>query len=167
MVMQDWDKQKREPLKAFELFTEFRDLGFERSIENIERLHPELNGEIERYAEKWNWIDRANSYNDLITSKEVGTLNIKLATSLELLLDTIENKILSNDEIEGMKIEALVKLAALYSKSIPDILNMKRLLEDNEKEDNVGNNHLFEKLRSNTEIIDRLTELLCDLGISK
>lgn len=167
MVMQDWDKQKREPLKAFELFTEFRDLGFERSIENIERLHPELNGEIERYAEKWNWIDRANSYDALITSKEVGTLNIKLATSLELLLDTIENKILSNDEIEGMKIEALVKLAALYSKSIPDILNMKRLLEDNEKEFDVGNNHLFEKLRSNTEIIDRLTELLCDLGISK
>ena len=67
-----------------------------------------------------------------------------------------------------MKIDALIKLAAVYAKSVPDILKMKEMLEGkDEDKTNTESNYLLEKLRSNDAAIDKLTEILLDIGIGQ
>ena len=70
-----WERLEGEPTKAYELFCFFRDYGPSRTYSAVARKYDGLefdakNVTLREYGKKWNWISRAQAYDDYIFKEE-------------------------------------------------------------------------------------------------
>lgn len=77
-----WTRQKGERTKSYHLFTIYRDLGPNRSQRRAHEKHvkmvqdegdskvkPVSLQQFERYSSDWNWVERAEAYDDYLEEK--------------------------------------------------------------------------------------------------
>ena len=62
---QSWERQPGEPLKWYEAFKLFRDMGWNRSLRGVVKKMKEDNipgGPVNQMCEKWSWYSRADTF---------------------------------------------------------------------------------------------------------
>lgn len=64
MKKSPYERQYGESAKAFEAFTVYRDMGLSRSLREVAQKLGKNKALIERWSSQWNWVERAQSYDD-------------------------------------------------------------------------------------------------------
>jgi len=67
-----WERQKNESSKAYAAFCVYRDLGPERSLEKVRQNldKPRTRKWLGEWSVKYNWVERAQAYDDYIERKK-------------------------------------------------------------------------------------------------
>ena len=67
-----WERQKNESSKAYAAFCVYRDLGPERSLEKVRQNldKPRTRKWLGDWSVKYNWVERAQAYDDYIERKK-------------------------------------------------------------------------------------------------
>lgn len=60
--MAAWDRQEKEPPKAYQHFTIYRDLGPERSLAKVGQILGVAVQSLEPKASQWNWVARCDQW---------------------------------------------------------------------------------------------------------
>jgi hypothetical protein len=71
-----WERLEGEPTKAYELFCFFRDYGPSRTYSAVARKYNGIefdsgHDNLRAYGKKWNWLARAQAYDDYILKEEL------------------------------------------------------------------------------------------------
>jgi hypothetical protein len=59
-----WERQPREPVRAFHYFATYRDLGPMRSLAKAARAHKVSTDNLAQISRRWGWVERATLYDD-------------------------------------------------------------------------------------------------------
>jgi hypothetical protein len=62
--MNSWDRQKGETARAFAAFSEYRNLGPERSIEQVSQILSKSVQFLKRWSARWSWVERSALFDD-------------------------------------------------------------------------------------------------------
>jgi len=67
-----WERQKNENSKAYAAFCIYRDMGVERSIEKVYEKRSKRGplSRLKNWSVKYNWVKRANAYDDYLERKK-------------------------------------------------------------------------------------------------
>ena len=170
--MQPWDRQKNEKFTSFELFTIYRDSGSGRNIGSISGSTGKSVESLKNIADRNDWEKRASEFDKYISEIRGIENNYasaegrsdKIFRSLDVLIDRFSGKIDSNDEeLEGIKIENLVKLIAAVwktaaeAKKIDETLNDGHDLIDNEAAEKIRSDNLSATLAA--DLMNRLMSI--------
>lgn len=110
-----WDRRKKESSKHYDIFIKYVELGMgNRSVDNLLEKHPDIKLKkktIHNISSKWEWVKRAEAYDEHETlerhKRYEGKLNVILDTEVERLVDRLkyinENIIELNNNYDGSK----------------------------------------------------------------
>ncbi len=137
--MQTWDRQNKEIFSSFELFTIYRDMGSRRDFGSIAARAGKSVDSVKNIAERNDWENRVADFDKYISEIQgCGAKNLqsagrsdKIFRSLDVLIDRFSGKINSADvELDGIKIENLVKLIAAVWKTAAEAKKIDEALYD-------------------------------------
>ena len=119
--MQPWERQDGETAKAYEAFSEYRDMGAERSLAKVGQKLGKSKAQMEKWSKKYSWVARAEQWDleedrlvRIALTKEIGAMRkrhtdvaramlIKAARALQKIPD---------DEIKATDISRMVDVAS-------------------------------------------------------
>lgn len=113
---QIWTRRKSEPGKAYALFCIYRDMGASRTLEKtvkeisereeLRQLEITSIGGLSHYSAKWNWVERAEDYDDYLDE------NFRTKHEKRIM----EMRIRQADKAKEWQDE-IIKLKEMYSKA--------------------------------------------------
>ena len=133
-----WERQKGESEKAFEAFSIYRDMGEQRTITAVGKKLAKSRNLIDRWKERWNWIERVRAYdNELerearakairdrksMITRHIGFAMQLQAKALEALRDLSVDKMTPKDIREYIKVSTdLERLSREMTEENSDIV---------------------------------------------
>jgi len=125
-----WDRQDREPPKAWDAFVTYRDLGpRERSTAKVGQELGKPKGLCDRWSSMWNWVERAAAFDAFVDAdwqRELlatqGDAVRELLESARLLRSKAHDYLLklADEDLEKLKPEVVIKMMLAASRMISD-----------------------------------------------
>lgn len=119
MTHKPWERELGESTKAFHAFTIYRDLGpTERSLPKVCQMYASkrsLLGQMKRWSKKWQWVQRAQAYNDHLDK-------LRLEEHEKNVIDMKKRHLTLAKALQAKAAEKLKDLEAADFKKIPDLV---------------------------------------------
>jgi hypothetical protein len=128
-IMYQWEKQAKESRQAYEAFCLYRESGEKIAPDNFAENSNSESENINSWRKKWNWEERREMFLDYVArfacggdeGRAVGA-GSESKDLLKLIISIINRKISDNQsDLEQLKLDELIKLAASYSKTMSDV----------------------------------------------
>ena len=115
-----WERQDGETARAYEAFTEYRDMGASRSLAKVGQKLGKSKAQMEKWSKKYNWVVRAEEWDiesdrqtRLALTKDIGAMRKRhtdLASAMLIKAARALQKI-PDDEIKASDISRMVDTA--------------------------------------------------------
>ena len=116
-----WERQKGESHKAFQAFHEYCLMGDSRSIRGVSKKLNKSVALLGRWSSKWNWKDRAVSYDNALVRQEMETARAEI---LEMRKKQIEiGRFFQSKGIDAIR-EKVNTQEKLVSEDLRDLLSL-------------------------------------------
>lgn len=83
MECKPWERQEGESARAFQAFTEYRDMGEKRSLRAVARKVQKSEGLIQRWSRNWGWKARVRDYDKMLEEERLKRLKKQHIEDLE------------------------------------------------------------------------------------
>lgn len=119
-----WERQKGESEKAYEAFSVYRDMGYERTVSAVVKRLEKSRNLIDRWKKNWEWEERVRLYDNWLEKKAQ-------AKVIKNRKDMINRHISIAKNLQGAAINALRNsdIDNMSIKDIREVLKMATELE--------------------------------------
>lgn len=134
-----WSRQPDEPDRAYEAFTVYRDLGFQRSMSKVQELLSDAShSTLDTWSKRWRWQERVSAWDASIEEeyraqlvkdrRDMAKNHMKLARSIQNKLVTRLNN-MTDAEIAKITVPQIAQLLDVASKverqalGAPDVIH--------------------------------------------
>lgn len=142
-----FDQQSAESARVYAAFVIYRDLGPQRSLEEVSRRVAKSLPHIKRLSVQYNWVDRARSYDAAIDARaraatEQATIDRrrqmlerhaqtaqKLQDSADMILDELNDRLKVHGGMKNVNGQMLIQLALAVPKMLDTGQKLERLAE--------------------------------------
>jgi hypothetical protein len=166
-----WERQFGESVKAYQAFAIFRDLGADRSCQEVARRLSKSGTQIYKWSSKWNWYNRARAFdleqerqNRELWHKERIEMDERQAKISLMLQDKVVKRLINMTEAEIAKTPLAMMIKAfeiaVKIERLARGVATEHVANDYEGEINVRSSMLdYEKILRDP----KATELTCQL----
>ena len=118
---QPWERQDGETAKAYEAFSEYRDMKADRSLAKVGQKLGKSKAQMEKWSKKYSWVARAEAWDleeDRLVraalTKEIGAMRKRHADTAKAMLIKAAQALgrIPVDEIKAQDISRMVDVAA-------------------------------------------------------
>lgn len=118
--VQPWERQDGETARAYEAFSEYRDMGAERSLAKVGQKLGKSKAQMEKWSKKYSWVSRAEQWDleedrliRVALTKDIGAMrkrHTKVAEAMILKAAKALQRI-PDDEIKAQDVSRMIDVA--------------------------------------------------------
>ena len=118
--LQPWERQEGETAKAYEAFSEYRDMGADRSLAKVGHKLGKSKAQMEKWSKKYSWVARAEAWDieedrliRVALTKDIGAMRKRHADVAKAMLIKAARALqkIPDDEIKATDISRMVDVA--------------------------------------------------------
>lgn len=118
--VQPWERQEGETARAYEGFSEYRDMGAERSLAKVGQKLGKSKAQMEKWSKKYSWVARAEAWDieqdrliRVALTKDIGAMRKRHADMAKAMLIKAAKALskIPDDEIKATDISRMVDVA--------------------------------------------------------
>lgn len=118
--VQPWERQEKETAKAYEAFSEYRDMGASRSLAKVGQKLGKSKAQMEKWSKKYGWVARAEEWDveqdrliRIALTKDIGAMRKRHADMAKAMLIKAAKALqqIPDDEIKASDISRMVDVA--------------------------------------------------------
>jgi hypothetical protein len=118
--IQPWERQEEETAKAYEAFSEYRDMGADRSLAKVGYKLGKSKAQMEKWSKKYSWVARAEAWDieedrliRVALTKDIGAMRKRHADVAKAMLIKAARALqkIPDDEIKATDISRMVDVA--------------------------------------------------------
>ena len=118
---QPWERQVGETARAYEAFSEYRDMGADRSLAKVGQKLGKSKAQMEKWSKKYSWVARAEAWDieedrliRLALTKDIGAMRKRHADMARAMLMKAARALqkIPDNEIKASDVSRMVDVAA-------------------------------------------------------
>ena len=115
-----WERQEGETARAYEAFSEYRDMGANRSLAKVGQKLGKSKAQMEKWSKKYSWVTRAESWDieedrqiRAALTKDIGAMRKRHADIASAMLIKAARALqkIPDDEIKASDISRMIETA--------------------------------------------------------
>ena len=120
MTTMPWERQDGETARAYEAFSEYRDMGADRSLAKVGQKLGKSKAQMEKWSKKYSWVARAEAWDieqdrliRIALTKDIGAMRKRHADVARAMLMKAARALakIPDDEIKATDISRMVDVA--------------------------------------------------------